>query len=174
MRSLLLAAFLLLGPLLAGCAVNDAATLTPKNVVQADAERVPDYPHYQYQSYCGKPCQPVTVRWQLSGAYTVQRGDEPAITGKMEPAQVQRLASLYADLQTLTLGMPKDLTRSSICARFATDHAVKVFSTPATVDGWTFKDNHGCKSFDKADALRQLESRIEALLQAETETRRAQ
>ena len=161
MRSLLLASLLTL----AGCAVNNAATLTPKNVVQADAERVPDYPHYQYQSYCGKPCQPVTVRWQLSGAYSVQRGDEPVITGNMAPAQVQRLASLYADLQTLTLGMPKDLTRSHICKQFATDHEVKIFSTPATVDGWTFKDNLGCRGFDNAEKLRALESMVEATLQ---------
>ena len=163
MRSLLLASLLTL----AGCAVNNAEKLTPKNVVQADAERVPDYPHYQYQRYCGKPCQPVTVRWQLSGAYSVQRGDEPVITGNMAPAQVQRLASLYADLQTLTLGMPKDLTRSHICTQFATDHVVKIFSTPATVDGWTFKDNYGCAGFENSAKLRGFELVIEATLPVE-------
>ncbi|HEX4910173.1 MAG TPA: hypothetical protein VFV64_05360 [Permianibacter sp.] len=149
---------------MAACSHHNASTLTPKNIVQADAEAVPEYPHYQYQSHCGKPCQPVTVRWQLSGAYTVQHGGEPVITGKMESAQVQRLASLYAELQTLTLGMPKDLTRSSICERFATDHAVKIFSTPATVDGWTFKDNHGCKGFGNVEKLRALEAMVEATL----------
>lgn len=152
----------------AACANHNTSTLTPKNIVQADMETVPEYPHYQYQSHCGKPCQPVTVRWQLSGAYTVQHGGEPVITGKMEPAQVQQLASLYAELQSLTLGMPKDLTRAPICARFATDHAVKIFSTPAIVDGWTFKDNHGCKGFEKAELLRQLEAKIEATLPDET------
>ena len=153
---------------LTACSHHSASTLTPKHIVQADAETVPEHPHYQYQSHCGKPCQPVTVRWQLSGAYTVQHGDEPVVTGKMEPAQVQRLATLYADLQTLTLGMPKDLTRSSICERFATDHAVKIFSTPATVDGWKFKDNHGCKGFDNAEKLRALESMVEATLPSVT------
>ena len=168
MRLSLLAAVIVL----TGCAVTDTATLTPKNIVQADAEPVPEYPHYQYQSYCGKPCQPVTVRWQLSGAYTVQRGDAPMVSGKMESQQVQRLASLYAELQTLTLGLPKDLTRAPICKQYATDHAVKIFSTPATVDGWTFKDNHGCMGFDKADVLRQLEVKIEVALPSDT--RRAQ
>ncbi|MFN4289749.1 MAG: hypothetical protein ACK4E7_02575 [Permianibacter sp.] len=161
MRLLLLAAVMVL----TGCAVTDTATLTPKNVVQADAEPVPAYPHYQYQSYCGKPCQPVTVRWQLSGAYTVQRGDAPMVSGKMDAQQVQRLASLYAELQTLTVGLPKDLTRAPICKQYAIDHAVKVFSTPATVDGWTFKDNHGCVGFAGADALRQIEARVDAVLQ---------
>lgn len=161
MRLSLLAAVMVL----TGCAVTDTATLTPKNIVQADAEPVPEYPHYQYQHYCGKPCQPVTVRWQLSGAYTVQRGDAPMVSGKMESQQVQRLASLYAELQTLTLGLPKDLTRAPVCKQYATDHAVKIFSTPATVDGWMFKDNHGCIGFDSAEALRQIEARVDAVLQ---------
>ena len=64
MRLLLLASL----TVLAACAVTDSATLTPKNVVEVETESVPEFPHYQYQSYCGKPCQPVTVRWQLSGA----------------------------------------------------------------------------------------------------------
>ena len=164
MRSLLLASFLSLVPLLAGCAITDPSTLTPKNVVQVDAERVPDYPHYQYQNYCGKPCQPITVRWQLSGVYTVQKGDDAMITGRMEQKEVQTLASLYSELQTLTLSMPKDLTRSHICKQFATDHPVRIFSTPATVDGWKFKDNYGCMGFEKAEPLRQLEAQIEQLL----------
>lgn len=162
MRLSLLAA----GIVLTGCAVTDTATLTPKTVVEADAEPVPAYPHYQYQHHCGKPCQPVTVRWQLSGVYSVQRGNEAAVSGRMESAHVQQLAALYAELQTLTLGLPKDLTRAHICKQYATDHVVKIFSTPATVDGWTFKDNRGCSGFEKADALRRLESSIETLLPA--------
>lgn len=171
--ALLISTPLLATLLMSGC-VTGQSSLTPKNVVQADIERLPRHPHYEYQSYCGKPCTPITVRWQLDGTYSVQHGGEPAVTGRMELATVNQLSALYDELRQLTLGLPNDLTRAAICQQYATDHAVKIFATPATVDGWRFKDNHGCSGFQQADALRRLETKIELALPVEATTRRAQ
>jgi hypothetical protein len=190
-----LSALILISVLLTACA-GSMATLTPKDrvtpkpvpeipqqevpqqevplqkelVATAEPERassVPRHPHFEYRGTCGKPCQPIIIRWQLDGAYTAQYGDAPLVSGQFSASKVSQLDALYRELQTLTLGWPRDLTRSSLCASFATDHAQKVFSTPATVSGWSFKDNHGCTGFAKAEELRQLEARIESLLPME-------
>ncbi len=168
----------LLSVLLMACA-GSMATLTPKDRVTAEPVQetpvataaepdrnspLPRYSHFEYRSTCGKPCQPIIIRWQLDGAYTAQYGDAPIVSGQFSASKVNQLDALYRELQTMTLGWPRDLTRSSLCASFATDHAQKVFATPATVSGWSFKDNHGCTGFANAEALRALERQIEALL----------
>ncbi len=130
----------------------------------ASTNPVPPYPHFEFRSTCGKPCQPIIVRWQYDGAYTLQRGDAPVETGQLSAGKVERLAALYGELQTMTLGWPRDLTRATLCTSFATDHAQKVFATPATVNGWTFKDNYGCTGFAEENTLRELEAKIEAIL----------
>jgi hypothetical protein len=149
--------------LLTAC-VSNSSMLTPKNVVQAELDTVQIQSHYEYQSHCGKPCQPVTVRWQRDGSYTVQHGYDAPVSGRMDSARVTALAKLYSELRQLTVDMPSDLTRASFCERFATDHAVKTFSNPEHADGWRFKDNHGCMGFANADRLRQLEAKIDAML----------
>jgi len=159
--------FLSLTLLLSAC-TSVPSQLFAKNPIEAHATTVPELPHFEYQNLCGKPCQLVVVRWQYDGSYDVLQGDAPAVNGRMTEIQVTKLSRLYRELRALTLSLPRDLTRSPVCQRFATDHAVKIFATPATVTGWRFRDNLGCEGFEKAAALRELEQQIEALLPAPT------
>ncbi|NQD36465.1 hypothetical protein HPT27_05455 [Permianibacter sp. IMCC34836] len=145
------------------------SSLSPKKVAMLDpiepsAVAGTTQPHFEYQNRCGKPCQPLTLHWLLDGSYQLIRGDEPAMAGRMSDAQVTQLSALYQRLRELTRDLPSDLSRATICTSFATDHAVKIFATPATTESWQFKDNLGCSGFEIAERLRELEANIEALL----------